>query len=411
MPQTVLCADIGTTSLKAALITSDGTTVATARRQFFLCYTDHAAKEWLPALKEAAEQIHSQPGVPEPDAVCISGNGPTLVSFSGETLLWNENAPAVNTASLFIPRILAFKNKYPQVWNKTPFLLSGPEFLIWQLTDRTCTILPEKRFAQAYWNNQELAKAGLNKTEAAKLPDFLYPGQCVGTITRTSAALICTGTTGIKEGTPVYCGAPDFVSALVGTATLRPGAICDRAGSSEGINMCTDVPLKDSGIRTLPSVTGGLWNSSVLIPESGSRFEAFRQKIERETGHPVKLSELTQMLINEDGTKPSLEQGKYLLIQTALQAKDALEKLRTAAKGTLTVPANEMTVTGGQAKNAAWLQMKADITGMKINVPECADAELTGDAVFAFTGMNLFVSIEEAVAALCRIRKTYTPSE
>ena len=175
--------------------------------------------------------------------------------------------------------------------------------------------------------------------------------------------------------------------------------------------MCTDVPLKDSGIRTLPSVTGGLWNSSVLIPESGSRFEAFRQKIERETGHPVKLSELTQMLINEDGTKPSLEQGKYLLIQTALQAKDALEKLRTAAKGTLTVPADEMTVTGGQAKNAAWLQMKADITGMKINVPECADAELTGDAVFAFTGMNLFVSIEEAVAALCRIRKTYTPSE
>ena len=210
MPQTVLCADIGTTSLKAALITSDGTTVATARRQFFLCYTDHAAKEWLPALKEAAEQIHSQPGVPEPDAVCISGNGPTLVSFGGETLLWNENAPAVNTASLFIPRILAFKNKYPQVWNKTPFLLSGPEFLIWQLTDRTCTILPEKRFAQAYWNNQELAKAGLDKTEVSKLPDFLYPGQCAGTITRTSAALICTGTTGIKEQDTVIKAIKDF---------------------------------------------------------------------------------------------------------------------------------------------------------------------------------------------------------
>lgn len=42
----------------------------------------------------------------------------------------------------------------------------------------------------------------------------------------------------LPPGIPVIGGGPDFVLTLLGTATVRPGRICDRSGTSDGINLC-----------------------------------------------------------------------------------------------------------------------------------------------------------------------------
>lgn len=409
MEQTVLVVDIGTSSLKAAFVSEKGKVCSFSRRPFLLCNTEHASKEWLPAFQNALQDLFSKSPEIRPSGICVSGNGPTLVAQSGETFLWNEKVAQLKSSSLFVPRLLAFKDKFPDVWKKSELVFSGPEYFLWLLTGEPCTILPEKRFESAYWNKQFLLESGFSNDEINKLPSFAEPSHKLAGLSRKASSFLGAEEFGIKEGLPVFCGAPDFISALVGTATVKPGILCDRAGSSEGINFCTSVPLEAEKIRTLPSVVPELWNASVLLPDSGSKFDSFKLKIERELGRQIEYSVLVQEIIGSDGTNASLDQGKYLMIQTALNLKDALGILKdAAAKKGIAFP-DEMRVAGGQAKSALWNQMKADITGMKISVPSCPDAELLGDAAFAFTALKVFPSLTSASESLFSKAETFYP--
>ena len=407
---TILCVDIGTSSLKAALITDEGKVLAKSRRKFLLVKTEHSSKEWFPALQNAAAELFEQATESKVDGICISGNGPTLVATSGETFLWNEEAVQIKSPSLFIPRIISFKNKYSGVWEKTQYIFGAPEYLIWLLTDKACTILPDERYRKAYWTDEDLAAAGLTSDDIAKLPPFKMSSEKIGGLTHKAVSFIGGEEHGIEDGLPVFLGAPDFVAALVGTATVEENTICDRAGSSEGINFCTKEPLYGDNIRTLPSIVPGLWNASVLLPDSGSKFAAFKQKIDRELGESVDYNDLLDRMIDSDGSSAALDQGKYLLIQTALDVKSAIETLRKAAfeKG-LPFP-DKMTITGGQASNDKRNQMKADITGIKIQVPSCSDSELLGDAAMALAGMGVLGSIQEASKKLFSAGKLFIPA-
>lgn len=409
MEQTVLAVDIGTSSLKAAFVSEKGKVSAFSRRPFLLCNTEHASKEWLPAFQNALQDLLSQSPEIRPSGICVSGNGPTLVAQSGETLLWNEKVVQLKSSSLFIPRLLAFKDKFPDVWKKSELIFSGTEYFLWLLTGEPCTILPEKRFESAYWNKQLLLESGFSNDEINKLPLFAEPSHRLAGLSRKASSFLGAEEFGIKEGLPIFCGAPDFISALVGTATVKPGILCDRAGSSEGLNFCTAIPLEGEKIRTLPSVVPELWNASILLPDSGSKFDSFKLKIEREFGKQIEYSALVQEIIGSDGTNASLDQGKYLMIQTALNLKDAIGILKdAAAKKEIPFP-DEMRVAGGQAKSALWNQMKADITGMKISVPSCPDAELLGDAAFAFTALKVFPSLTSASESLFSKAETFYP--
>lgn len=406
----VLCVDVGTSSLKAALIDDSGKVIARTRKKFLLINTEHASKEWFPALCNSVKEIFDQNPQEKLDGICVSGNGPTLVAPTGETLLWNEKALEIESESLFIPRLLTFKNKFPNAWENSEFIFGAPEYLLWLLTDEAVTILPEARYENTYWTKQALEKAGFTGDEIKKLPPFKTTSQKAACLSHKAVSFIGYESNGITENLPVILGAPDFISALVGTGTVEENTICDRAGSSEGINFCTREPLYGKNIRTLPSVIPGLWNASVLLPDSGSKFAAFKQKIDRELATTVDYNDLIDKLISSDGTNATLDQGKYLLIQIALDVKAALETLRKAAfeKG-IPFP-DKMTITGGQASNDSRNQMKADITGIKIQVPACSDSELIGDAAIAFAGLGIYGSIQEASKKLTSSEKLFVPA-
>jgi sugar (pentulose or hexulose) kinase len=66
-------------------------------------------------------------------------------------------------------------------------------------------------------------------------------------------------------------------------------------------------------------------------------------------------------------------------------------------------------VTGGQAKSPLWSQVRADITGRNILVPEVMDSELLGDAIVALYALGRYPTLEAAAESLVRIRRTYRP--
>jgi xylulokinase len=96
--------------------------------------------------------------------------------------------------------------------------------------------------------------------------------------------------------------------------------------------------------------------------------------------------------------------GRSVVESIGFGIKNVLDHLEGAGCGV-----EEMRVTGGQAKNVIWNQMKADMTGRRILVPEIEDAELLGGAVCAWTALGEFSSLQDASRALVRIRAVYNP--
>lgn len=364
MTDTILCIDIGTSSLKAALLPDNlRAGEIFVSRQYFshaAVVENRVAEEWLPCLKAALAELTAKNPDYAIEAVCVSGNGPTLVSEDCTTLLYNqvcvcagtkrsafkndaERNSLKNTKSLFIPRVFGFKNAFPLSWNNSEHVFGAPEFLIHKFTGESVTILPEERFLSAYWNDDELTACGFSSSDIKKLPPFVKSGSFVGKVSESAAIA-----TGLLEGTLVFAGAPDFVVALIGTGTVLPGRLCDRAGTSEGLNLCTSKPVFAEGLRTLPSVVPGLWNLSYLGAD--------------------------------------ISRGVSLLREAAISNGEYFPDF--------------MTITGGQALNDELIAQKEAGTGLKIKKMPCADAELLGDLILARVGLGDYDDITEAVFAI-----------
>ena len=87
--KTVLCADIGTTSIKAGLFTADGEAVFLCRKSFPQPDDRYVAREWMRALTSAMEKLNQEQKA-SIEGLCISGAGPTVVLDDGLTFRWNE---------------------------------------------------------------------------------------------------------------------------------------------------------------------------------------------------------------------------------------------------------------------------------------------------------------------------------
>lgn len=397
----VLCADIGTTSLKIALISEQGEVVSFCKRPLNFQKSDYVANQWLQAFTGGGAEC-IQKTYEEVLAICISGNGPTLVSQNGRTLLWNSILPSElklpSTKSLFLPLLAAFKHFYKDEWKGSPHIFSGPEYLIYKLTGKAVTILPEKRFQNAYWTSKELKAFDI---EEEKLPDFVEPGYFAGKTTEE-----CNKVLGLKKAIPVFCGGPDFITALIGTGCLKAGKICDRAGSSEGLNFCSERALKSPNLRTLPSVIPGLWNISYMIPKSGSLITDFKNEISSLEERELSYEEIIDYAFNDKNSE-----GWRILSEILENNKKGFEEIKGLAIEAQIPFDDKVFITGGQAKNPRWLKEKAKVLGTSICRGKVFDSELLGDAIIAFTSLGLFNSWQQGAEKLVKERDLFSPEK
>ena len=455
MQSGILCADIGTSSLKAAFITEDGTVLKFIRLLF--PQPVHAV-DWVQTFFAAWRSLPADYAV---EAICISGNGPSLVAvpqnrrapeasttaaagspsagFSSaggmnrvdlingileaakhdRLFLWNEPAPQGLTvsgpqcstvpalqegaasippagASLFLPRIAAFRAKYPDVFDSAAQLFSGPEYVSYLLTGAAVTSLPDPRYEAAYWSKEELFRfSEALHIDTERLAGLLPPFTAAGTV----IGRFC--------GIPVVAGVPDFIAALIGTGTLTAGTACDRAGSSEGINVCISQPHRAEKTLLLPSVMPDLWNLSSVIPSSGAAFSDFLithglrgndyiAAMERIAAEPFVVSRAYPATFEG--------QGRTFVEELAFRIRYGCDLLEQAS-GFHPV----YTLSGGQAHNAIWCQMKADITGRTFALPAFADGELIGDAALALYGLGRGDNLAAIAQRLIHIKRYYEP--
>ncbi len=390
----VLAVDIGTTSLKAAFVSAAGEVFSFKRVEYvsltvresghvdnFLNKTtrsgvlpgltrqsfqaQNGAAAWVAALRE----LFPSPSLAACAAVSVSGNGPTIVAADGTTLMWSAATESVCKTENAGPETDGKPKTGAADDNRSQDQKGAGEENCSQAQEGAapchCRARPDNLFSKIdipdaqkkIYEPRLSAFKKLFPDAWQKSPRLYTSTQWLCDWIKNNASLL-----GLPSGVPVFDSGPDFIAALVGTAALFPGRLCDRAGSSEGLNLCSQKFFEAPGLRVMPSPAKGFWNVSYLISDPGSS----RQE---------KLDNF----------------------------KKAFNALKEAAAANGVPFGGRVVVTGGQARDKELLLAKEAAVGATITTAQIPDAELLGDAAAAFFRLGTYSSLEEAASKIVRI--------
>lgn len=277
----ILAIDIGTTFLKVAVVDFNGD-INFFQKGAVDIITDNDVYEINPDdwTKTVISLCRSIPKnfLEVISSVVISGNGPTIVPIDnkgvsvGNAYSWMDSRANSVTDEIkdklgvylppnfFLSKIYWLKKAKNDLYSRSSSFLSCPEYLSYVMTGNKYTLLPAEGFKDFYWDNQKITKLDL---DLEKFPCFISPYEEFG---KYSGGLNIPG---LKKGLPVICAGPDFTMSILGTGSIYEGILCDRTGTSEGLNYCTATSYNIDGLRTLPHLVKGLYTVSGLIPLSG----------------------------------------------------------------------------------------------------------------------------------------------
>jgi xylulokinase len=446
----ILVFDIGTTVLKGALLSEEGDFISLSFRTLRMIQTTkngyHEADPllWKSSFREIVTELLAKSGAGSSiRAVAISGNGPTLVpvaedgEFLNPVMTWMDRRGTAESAKIseyqdfyldptfYLPKALWLANNKPDIYKKTRHFLSCPESITYWLTGEAVTTLPGEHFQKFYWNSELLGKLGL---DSSKFPGYVKPGSIVGKITRPGSK-----ETGLPEGLPVVASGPDFIVSLLGTATVYPGRACDRAGTSEGINLCTESFITDPRIMCYEHVIEPLFNLSGIISTSGKAqdwiidvfgcsglgIEEFLEEIKGVPPGSDKLLFLPYLTGERAPLWDPAARGAFIGLGLSHGRKEmtraVLESTGFAIRDVIEVMSEnnskifELRITGGPSKSDIWNQLKADITCKNILVPESNESELLGDLALALHALGDSNDLAATADRLVRIKTVFEP--
>jgi xylulokinase len=454
-----LCFDIGSSSLKAGLVSEDGRLLGLSRRPLALVHGPGGAHEseaglWAEAaLSAGAEAVAAAKTVPGPAldvrALAVSGNGPTLLATDsaglplGPALSWldrraEKEAEEVSALAgikidptFYLPKALRlWRSGGEEFRNRIRRFFSCPEYLEFALCGEAVTYLPHPGYEPYIWNAEMIAALGL---PSEIFPPFAAPAKIVGRLLPSPAARL-----GIPAGAPIVSGFPDFLAAIVGSAAVEIGVACDRSGTSEGINLCADRPFPRRDLLSLPHPVAGLWNVSggvstagaalewlakALYPDAESMAGAGVESLLEEARHaPAGARGLIFLpyLAGEraplwDPTRRAafvglaLGQGRSELARAAAESLAFGLKLAADLAATEGMPFKLMRVSGQAAGIDFLCEIKAEVLGVPVELPEIKDCELAGDAAACAFALGEASSLSEAALSLVRIRRRFEP--
>lgn len=265
------------------------------------------------------------------------------------------------------------------------------------------------------WDASLLDAAGI---DTAMLPDVVRPGTVIGAVTADAAAH-----TGIPAGTAVVAGMTDGCASQIASGAVNPGAWNSVLG--------TTLILKGVSTHLLRDPNGAVYNhrhpDDGWLPGGASNVGAGALADEFPQGEFDSLDEAAQAFepaggviypLTERGERfPFVSDGavrfevgsfsgpeeRYAAI---LQGVAYVERLcfdHLAAIGAdISGP---VTVTGGAVRSPYWTQLRADVMGRELHLPEILEPSF-GMAILASARVE---TVSSRAANMVRIRRTVRP--
>jgi xylulokinase len=305
--RTLIGVDIGSTSIKAALLAPGSGVLHVARRATETHTVRgggayHRPSEVLAAVNSAIVECVAQAGRRKPGAIGIASMSESGVPIDrrnqpvGEILAWYDPRPdrqaawlerQIGAAQLFARTGLRPEPKYTLaklLWLREQRAADFTRLRHWagvaemvglDLTGELATNASLACRTLAFdvttrtWDAELLGLASLGPDE---MPVVLPLGQATGGLTEAAAMRL-----GLPSGTPVAIAGHDHVAAAIGAGVTKPGDVLDSMGSAEAALLVTAAPVLTDEIRRggfstgchaidgLAYVVGGLQSSGALV--------------------------------------------------------------------------------------------------------------------------------------------------
>jgi xylulokinase len=441
----ILGLDLGTTEIKAGLVTLDGRLLALTRSGYGLDVTGgHGWAEqdpgaWWSAVVSAVRALRAA-DVAEVVAIGADGHGPTLapIDARGEatrpaiTFLDTRTAGEADElaaatgirgwALAGLPAALWVERHEPAVAAATRWYLATWEWLAFRLTGVAAgPLVPDQLVADA----TAVTAAGV---PAERLAPASAAGEVVGALTDAAADAL-----GLRPGIPVVGGTVDAFASYLGAGLLEPGDAYDPGGSAGGFGVYWDRPLEIPGGFVTPAPLAGRYSVGAAMASTGRALDWYRDAI---LGATIP----TDGLLAEAAATPPGADGLVFLpylagerspiwdpeargvlagltlehtrghVARAIVEASALAIRHVAAPMLAAgVEVTEMRVCGGPARSSFWNGVKADVTGFQVAVPEVLETAVLGSAILAAVGIGAHRDVRAAIAAMTRISARIEP--
>ena len=284
MAEHILAYDLGTTGLKASLISSAGKFAASCLIEYETRYgangeAEQSPADWWAAVCEATGRLFEQAELKPTDVAGIgfSGHmqGCVPLDEAGEPLrdaMIHADARAVPQADALLadlggetlfaitgnrvdphyspPKIAWLKAHEPDVFARARWFVQCKDYLAGKLTgepgvtdfsDASLTAMLDLR--KGAWSEEILGWLGLS---VDRFPRIVPSSEVIGHVTEAAA-----GATGLAAGTPVTMGGGDGACATLGAGCTRVGQAYCYGGSTEWIAKLADAPSADPKQRVL----------------------------------------------------------------------------------------------------------------------------------------------------------------
>lgn len=333
------------------------------------------------------------------------------------------------------PEILARAAKWLLIEDFVNFMLCGEMATDYSMASTTLLFDQRRRT----WSDELL---GLGGVDGRLLCDPRPAGSVLGEVHAAAAEA-----TGLAPGTPVVLGGHDYCCGELAVGAFRPGIVSTVMGTWEMVVAALDEPIltpevQRTGVFVDSHVARGRWTVMGAFV-AADMLEWFRREFgqeerlraEQEGGvdwdYLVAAAEAAppgaggvMFLPHMSGsTCPVVDPrsaGAFVGLRNAA-TRGAL--LRAVIEGlnfqcrqvvgayehALGVRPEKIVAVGGPTHNRFWMQNKADVLGLPIEVPECDEAVPLGAALLAGIGVGLYRDEADAFARAWRGGRCYQP--
>lgn len=404
--------DIGTSSLKGALINQEGVCIKKSQR-FYIAEDLSLIRTsvWHKAFRDVIKELSAYLSQDQIEAIIISSHAPSLIPLDKKDNViepplhhFYPKGESFNTSSFYLSTLNFYKKNFPDNYEECSTFLTVSEYFVFLLTGEKVTASPLYTYNDYFWEKDELVSFGL---DINKMAPFFYTGQTIGKT---------LGKEGEPKGIDVILGGIDYLSSLIGAGAFEEGFITDRAGSSEGLNLCQLEMQENDYFYSLPQLPEGFYNSGVVLRGTGLVLDriryggrsvlSYRESLERVLSADP-FYHLYYMTPSPYFWDFNYDAGFFIgsLKEASFSnlARAKLEAILFSMKGLLEEwkkssfkQREAIRVVGGQSKSSLWNQFKADIIERPLEVPVVLEADLLGNAIIAFVAKGFYKSFKEA---------------
>jgi xylulokinase len=433
--------DLGTSAIKVGVFTPESEVVRlletpTPINRINRESAEHDARDlWDVTANLIRETVQGYSGQIKSIGISSFGESGVLVNTAGmllepKIMAWFDKRPQImleqleRTASLealrvssglmadhtySLLKILWLKLEHPELFTFETRWLSTADWIALQLTgtiqmgltQASRTLLLDLK--NSSWNTSLAQKFDLQ----AVLAPLRMPGQSIGTVTLEAAKM-----TGLELGTPVLEAAHDQTCAAFALGVNAPGAVMHACGTVETFMQILThdqikTVLEQPGIAVGHHALADQWYAMTTFRAAGSTFDWFVRTVADQTDFETARARILELAgqctgdtplfvphlrnPSDDPSDTILTGGMFLgLFDThRLEhlAKAVLEGLCLESNRTLKrlkIAASSIRAVGGSTKSDVWMQCKANIFGLPLEIYVSPHASALGAALLAW---------------------------